>query len=51
MAKYKLVNDYGNAIYYAETEQERNELLSRGFHEEVKPKKGKAKSKEAKRNE
>lgn len=30
---FKLVNRYGNAIYHAETEAQKQELISRGFHE------------------
>lgn len=31
---YKMVSEYGNAIYYVNTERERNEFLRRGYHEE-----------------
>ncbi len=30
---FKLANRYGNAICYAETEKEKQDLISRGFHE------------------
>ena len=31
-AKYKLVNEYGNRIEYANTEHEKNALLRLGLH-------------------
>lgn len=30
--KYRLVNKYGNAVYYTDSEKEKNQLLDRGFH-------------------
>lgn len=30
--KYRLVNKYGNAVYYTDNEKEKNQLLDRGFH-------------------
>lgn len=31
MAKYKLVNEYGNAVYKVDSESEKESLLKRGF--------------------
>lgn len=36
---YILTNNYGNAKYKVETEQERDELLLRGLHETTEEKK------------
>ena len=34
---YKMVSEYGNAIYYVDTERAKEDLIRRGYHEE-KPK-------------
>ena len=41
MAKYRLLNEYGNRVIYTDNEREKNSLLEKGFHidEEIKPKK------------
>ena len=31
---YRMVNEYGNALYEVKTEREREEFIRRGFHEE-----------------
>lgn len=32
---YKMVSEYGNAVYYVSTETEKERLLRLGFHEET----------------
>lgn len=32
---FKMVNRYGNAVCMAKTEKERDELITRGYHEET----------------
>lgn len=32
---FKMVSEYGNAVYYADTETEKERFLRLGFHEET----------------
>lgn len=36
---FKMVNRYGNAICMAKTEKERDELIVKGYHEEIEKEK------------
>lgn len=38
MAKYRLLNEYGNRVFYTDNEREKNSLLDKGFHIENLPK-------------
>lgn len=38
MAKYRLLNEYGNRVIYTDNEREKNSLLEKGFHIENLPK-------------